>query len=90
MKRLLNGFAAIVLTVPVFLIMTQIDAVPGWLYSERGYAVLSPLFHVFGAVGVEGHEDVVVGVLLVASFVIAIAIVCASPSLWRAARRTNR
>lgn len=90
MRRLLNGLMAIVLTIPVFLLLTKIDAIPGWLYSEHGYAVLTPLFRMFGAVGVEGHEDVVVGVLLVASFVIALAIACASPVLWRIARRASR
>ena len=89
MRRLLSGLVAIALTIPVFLGLTKIDAIPGWLYSERGYAVLSPLFHIFGAVGVEGHEDVIVGVLLSASFVIALAIVYGGPALWRTARRAR-
>lgn len=87
MKRLLSGLVAVALTIPVFLGLTKIDAIPGWLYSERGYVVLSPLFRMFGAVGVEGHEDVVVGVLLVASFAIALAIAYGGPVLWRATRR---
>ena len=89
MRRLLSGLVAIALTIPVFLGLTKIDAIPGWLYSERGYAVLSPLFHIFGAVGVEGHEDVIVGVLLSASFVIALAIVYGGPALWRTTRRAS-
>ncbi len=90
MRRLMSALLALLLTVPVFLVLTRIDAIPGWLYSERGYAVLDPLFRMFGAVGVEGHEDVVVGVLLVASFVIAAAIVWGSPAVWRIARRPGR
>lgn len=89
MRRLLPGLVAIALTIPVFLGLTKIDAIPGWLYSERGYAVLSPLFHMFGAVGVEGHEDVIVGVLLSVSFVIALAIVYGGPALWRITRRAR-
>jgi len=86
MRRLLSALLAVVLTVPVFLVLTRIDAIPGWLYSERGYAVLDPLFRMFGAVGVEGHEDVVAGVLLVASFVIAVALVWGGSVVWRIAR----
>lgn len=79
-----------VLTIPVFLVLTRIAAIPGWLYSERGYAMLSPMFRMFGAVGVEGHEDVVVGILLVASFVIAAAIAWGSTVVWRFARRPSQ
>jgi len=89
MKRLLSVVVAVALTIPMFLGLTKIDAIPGWLYSELGYAVLSPLFRIFGAVGVEGHEDVVVGVLLVASFAISLAIACGGPVLWRTAHRVT-
>lgn len=83
MRQLLPVRAAVALTIPVFLGLTKIDAIPSWLYRERGYAVLAPLFRMFGAVGVEGHEDVVVGVLMVTSFVIALAIACGGSALWR-------
>ena len=90
MRRLLSVLLAAVLTVPVFLVLTRIYFIPGWLYSERGYAVLHPLFRAFGAVGVEGHEDVVAGVLLFASFVIALAFVWATPAVWRIGRPPGR
>lgn len=89
MRRLLSGLVVIALTIPELLGLTKIDAIPGWQYSERGYAVLSPLFHMFGAVGGEGHEDVIVGVLLSVSFVIALAIVYGGPALWRTTRRAR-
>lgn len=89
MRCLLSWLIAVALTIPVFLGLTKVDAISGWLYSEHGYAVLSPLFRIFRAVGVEGHEDVVVGVLLVASFAIALVIVCGGQALWRTARRTH-
>jgi hypothetical protein len=79
-----------VLTVPVFLVLTKIDAIPGWLYGDSGYAVLHPLFVLFGTVGVEGHESVVAGVLLVASFIIAAGMVwSASGLIGRARLRTK-
>ncbi|WP_118181410.1 hypothetical protein [Paraburkholderia phosphatilytica] len=81
MKAILRLLLAIVLTVPVFLVLTKIDAIPGWLYSDNGYAALHPLFVLFGAVGVEGHESVVAGVLLVASFIIATGIVWGASGL---------
>src|SRR5690242_19186275 len=36
--------------------ITRISPLLDWLYSENGYRLLAPLFRLFGAVGVEGHE----------------------------------
>ncbi|RKE24366.1 hypothetical protein B0G76_8251 [Paraburkholderia sp. BL23I1N1] len=74
MNGVLRVLLAVVLTVPVFLGLTRIDSLLGWLYSESGYRTLGPLFHLFGAVGVEGHESVIAGVLLVISFILALCI----------------
>lgn len=61
MKRTIRFTIELVvaLALPVFLLITKIDAIPAWLYSANGYAALDPLFNLFGAVGVEGHEDVI-------------------------------
>ncbi|MDR3099334.1 MAG: hypothetical protein LBV73_19960 [Paraburkholderia sp.] len=94
MKRIarivLALLCALALTPLVFLALTRIDAIPAWLYSERGYAALDPLFDLFGAVGVEGHEGVIVGVLLVLSFAISGAIVAAGAALLRRRCRPTR
>ncbi|WP_321951187.1 hypothetical protein [Paraburkholderia bannensis] len=92
MKRLIRFsiefVVALALTLPVFLLITKINAIPAWLYSAKGYAALDPLFNLFGAVGVEGHEDVILGVLLLASFAIAIVIVAGADTFLR--RRAQR
>jgi hypothetical protein len=75
MKRLLTLAMATLLTVPMFLVVTEINSIPGWLYSDQGYAVLAPLFRLVGAVGVEGHEDVIVGILLAGSFLASVCVV---------------
>ncbi|WCM22438.1 hypothetical protein NDK50_30990 [Paraburkholderia bryophila] len=75
MKTLLRCLSSIALTVPVFLGVTQINALLAWLYSESGYQALAPLFHLFGTVGVEGHESVITGLLLTLSFVLSALIV---------------
>lgn len=82
-RLMLALLLALALTLPVFLIVTRIDAIAVWLYSDRGYAALDPLFNLFGAVGVEGHESVVAGVLLALSFVISGVIVAAGAALLR-------
>lgn len=74
---------ALALTLPVFLLITRIEAIPAWLYSDRGYAALDPLFGLFGVVGIEGHEAVVVGVLFALSFAISGALVAAGAVLLR-------
>ncbi|MFM0660129.1 hypothetical protein [Paraburkholderia sediminicola] len=74
MIRMLRVLFALVLTVPVFLGLTRIDMLLRWLYSESGYQVLDPLFRLFGAVGVEGHESVIAGVLVALSFIVALCI----------------
>lgn len=86
MKGLLRILLAVVLTVPVFLGVTRIDILVSWLFSESGYQALSPLFRLFGTVGVEGHENVIAGVLLVLSVVIAVGLVCVGSTLLKRLR----
>ena len=85
-----TALITLVLTVPVFLLLTQIAAIPEWLYSENGYTLLRPLFVMLGAFGVEGYENVVTGVLFAGSFVLAVAIVVVMGGLWRVGRGIDR
>nr|WKF60905.1 hypothetical protein HUO10_005427 [Paraburkholderia busanensis] len=84
-----NVLLAFVLTVPIFLGVTQIDALLSWLYSESGYRMLSPLFSLFGAVGVEGHVSVIAGLLLAVSFIASVGIVSFAFNLIGRRRRPN-
>jgi len=77
---------AALLTAPVFMGIARIDAIPGFLFSSTGYALLHPLFVLFGAVGVEGDEGVVAGVMLVLSFIVAALIVWGAGALLARAR----
>ena len=84
MKQLLRFVIALVLTSPVFLGLSRIDSLARWTGSEAAWSALAPLFRLFGAAGTEGEETVLLGVLLVVSFVIAAAIV------WGAGARMTR
>jgi hypothetical protein len=76
MKRLVLQFVlAIALTLPVFLVVTSFDALVAWMYGETGWKLLIPLFRLYGAVGVEGEDEVIAGVLLIASFALALCLV---------------
>ena len=75
MKQLLRFVIALVLTGPVFFGLSRIDPLARWIGSEAAWSALSPLFRLFGAVGTEGEETVLLGVLLVVSFGIAAALV---------------
>ncbi|WP_176059236.1 hypothetical protein [Paraburkholderia sp. BCC1876] len=86
MKPLARCLSAIALTVPVFLGITQINALLAWLYSESGYQALAPLFHLFGTVGVEGHESVIAGLLLALSFALSALIVWLGSALLKRRR----
>src|SRR6185437_6466149 len=73
MKRLVLHFVlAVALTLPVFFLVTSFDALVAWMYGETGWELLIPLFRLYGAVGVEGEDEVVAGVLLIASFALAL------------------
>ena len=73
MKRLMLQFVLTVgLTAPVFLLLTSIDPLLAWIYGDTGWKLLTPLFHLYGAVGIEGEDEVVAGVLLLASVALAI------------------
>jgi hypothetical protein len=75
MKLILRFVIALVLTGPVFFGLSRIDPLARWVGSEAVWSALAPLFRLFGAVGIEGEETVLLGVLLVLSFIIAALIV---------------
>ena len=75
MKIALRMLLSVALTIPAFLVVAKIDPLRAWLFSDSGYAVLHPLFVLFGAIGVEGDTGVVAGVLLAISFVVAVTLV---------------
>lgn len=75
MKTIRRLSVAVLLTLPVFIGISRIDAIPRFFFSSTGYALLQPLFTLFGAVGVEGDEGVVAGVMLTLSFILACLIV---------------
>lgn len=85
-KNLFVTVLAITLVIPVFLVIVSLDAIPRWLVSGPGHALLAPLCGVFAALGAARCADVAVGVLLALSFVIALAVVAGGAALWRAAR----
>jgi hypothetical protein len=72
---MLQFMLAIGLTAPMFLILTSIDPLLDWIYGDTGWDILTPLFHAYGAVGVEGEDEVIAGLLLVGSFALAICLV---------------
>ena len=72
---MLQFMLAVGLTAPMFLILTSIDPLLAWIYGDTGWDSLTPLFHAYGAVGVEGEDEVIAGLLLVGSFVLAISVV---------------
>ncbi|MCX4156162.1 MULTISPECIES: hypothetical protein [Paraburkholderia] len=87
MKRALQKLAAAVLTLPVFIGLTRIDALVAWIQGDTAWKALTPLFRLFGVIGSEGEEDVIIGVLLVISFLIALCVVLiimASVKRWKA------
>jgi hypothetical protein len=86
MKQLLRFVIALLLTGPVFLGLSRIDPLARWVGSDMVWSALAPLFHLFGATGTEGEENVLLGVLLVASFVIAAAIVWGASHLFGRSR----
>lgn len=89
MKQLLRFVIALVLTGPVFFGLSRIDSLARWVGSEAAWSALAPLFRLFGAAGTEGEEPVLLGVLLVVSFVVAAAIVWGSGALM-ARKRAHR
>lgn len=89
MKQLLRFVLALVLTGPVFFGLSRIDPLARWVGSDAAWSALAPLFRLFGAAGTEGEETVLLGVLLVLSFIVAAIIVWGVAALARAkAHRT--
>ena len=89
MKLILRFVIALVLTGPVFIGLSRIDPLARWVGSEAAWSALAPLFRLFGAVGTEGEETVLLGVLLVLSFIVAAVLVWIASALL-ARVRSNR
>ena len=86
MKVLLHTGLAILLTPLVFFGLSRIDPLARWVGSDAVWTALTPVFHLFGVVGSEGEENVLLGALLVMSFVVATIIVCLASVLIRRQR----
>ncbi|TGP40292.1 hypothetical protein EN871_29145 [bacterium M00.F.Ca.ET.228.01.1.1] len=69
MKGLLRVGLAVLLTPLVFIGLSRIDPLARWVGSDAVWTALTPLFRMFGAVGTEGEESVVLCVLLAVSFI---------------------
>ncbi|MDP9650670.1 hypothetical protein [Paraburkholderia caledonica] len=76
MKGLLRVGLAVLLTPLVFIGLSRIDPLARWVGSDAVWTALTPLFRIFGAVGMEGEESVVLCVLLAVSFITAALLVC--------------
>ncbi|MFP3552059.1 hypothetical protein SB861_15235 [Paraburkholderia sp. SIMBA_049] len=74
MKHFLRVLAALLMTVPVCMALSKIGPLAQWVYNDSTWNALRPLFDLVGSIGVEGDEDVVVALLLIASFLISWAI----------------
>ncbi|MGQ7937002.1 hypothetical protein [Paraburkholderia sp. D1E] len=75
MKGILRVGLAVLLTPLVFIGLSRIDPLARWVGSDTAWTALTPLFRLFGAVGIEGEENVLLAVLFIASFVVAAIIV---------------
>ncbi|REG49500.1 hypothetical protein B0G80_5870 [Paraburkholderia sp. BL6669N2] len=75
MKGLLRSGLAVLLTPLVFIGLSRIDPLARWVGSDAVWIALTPLFRIFGAVGTEGEESIVLSVLLTVSFIIAALLV---------------
>ncbi len=86
MKQTFRFMLALVLTVPVFFGLSRIDPIARWVGSDAAWSALAPLFRLFGAVGTEGEENVLLGVLLAVSFIVAAVLVWIAGALLARAR----
>lgn len=83
MNGILRVGLATLLTPLVFIGLSRIDPLARWVGSDAAWTALMPLFRLFGAVGTEGEENVLLAVLLVASFVVSAIIVWIASALLR-------
>lgn len=86
MKVLLRTGLAVLLTPLVFFGLSRIDPLARWVGSDAVWTALTPVFHLFGVIGSEGEENVLLGALLVMSFVVATIIIWLASALIRRQR----
>lgn len=86
MKGILRLALAALLTPLVFIGLSQIAPLARWVGSDAAWTALAPLFQLFRTAGTEGEENVLLGVLLTASFIIAAIVVWMASALIRRVR----
>ncbi|MFL9979726.1 hypothetical protein [Paraburkholderia graminis] len=89
MKVIVRVGLAALLTPFVFIGLSRMDPLARWVGSDAVWTALTPLFRLFGVVGTEGEENVVLAALLAASFLIAAIVVWIGSILLRH-RRARR
>ncbi|ABN85289.1 hypothetical protein [Burkholderia pseudomallei] len=83
MKTFVRLVITAVLTPFVFFGLSRIDPLARWVGSDEVWNLLGPLFRLFGVTGIEGEENVLLAVLLVASLLIAALVVLLASRLRR-------
>ncbi|WP_323119969.1 hypothetical protein [Burkholderia alba] len=83
MKTLIRLIISIFLTIPVFFGLSRIDPLARWVGSDQTWTLLTPVFRLFGATGIEEEEDILLAILLMVSFIIAAALVCGAERYFK-------
>ncbi|HDR9337185.1 MULTISPECIES: hypothetical protein [Burkholderia cepacia complex] len=89
MKALVHLAAALALTIPVYLGLAN-SPLDGWFQSGAGWRAFEPVFNMLEALGIHGEGDILISIMLTASFLIALALVWIGARLFhRAAKETQ-
>ncbi|MFT4069020.1 hypothetical protein [Paraburkholderia sp.] len=90
-KALICIVIALVMTLPVGVGIMRVPIVAKWFASDAAYEFLFiPLFKALGSHGSESSSDIIVGTVLIVSFVVSLALAVAGWTVVGRLRRTSR
>jgi len=81
---------ALLLTLPVTYGISRIPGLAEWFASGAGYAAFRPLFDALGSIGGEQNTDIIVAVLLIASFALSLVLANAFIAVHERRRPSRR
>lgn len=82
-KALICLVAALVLMLPVYIGMANIQPLEAWFMSGAGWAALEPWFRLCNAIGIHGDGRILTNTMLFFSFVVSLVAVCLTARLSR-------
>ena len=75
--------AALVLTLPIYIGLANVPMLERWFLDGDGWQAIEPILHGMGWLGIRGDGRILIGGMLLLSFLIALFAIAIAIRVWR-------